>query len=62
MLKTVYNFNRINVYVSSTVRVSVEEYCVLCEVRTFCQQIICVIVKFQVEPEEIFERTVFPVT
>ena len=62
MLKTVHNFNRRAVYVFATVRFSVEEYCVLCEVRTFCQQIICVIVKSQVEPEETVERTVFHIT
>ena len=39
MLKFVETFNHKKRYVFATVRVSVEEHCVLCEVRNLCQTI-----------------------
>jgi hypothetical protein len=47
MLKTVNNFNSRKEYILAVVRVSVEEHCVLCEVRTLCQAVITVTVKFK---------------
>jgi hypothetical protein len=54
----VNNFNSRKQYEVS----AVEKHCVVCEVRTLCQDIMSVIVKFLAVTEEIVQHTLFHIT
>ena len=48
MLKIVKTFNHKIRHVVAAVRLSVEEHCVLCEVRTFCKAVTAVTISVSV--------------